>query len=259
MKHRTVKQITVAAVFFGFWFALGGLITWSAWPEPPAPTPTPRPVKELQAVSASFVRTSAKRADLWGVVLNPNSDAGARKLRFSFVLNEGAENEKTIPGESFILPGSRKYVVALDTDVSEDDFKVALKVEQPAWTFVPSDFSQPSLIVVSERSQVLKRGYDLFEYKGDLKNQSDLDYLKTEVVTVGFDGSGKVIGVHKTFLGSLRSLEVREFTAQWPILSGQEVKDVQAFPDVNVFEPDAVQRRQGTVEERDIPGGSGGQ
>lgn len=253
LRHRTKKQIIVAIVFFGFWGGLGTLVVWAVKPEPAPPTPTPRPVIALEAKGAVILRLPNGRADIVGRILNKNASAGSEDVRYAFVLRLGSDVVRAIPGRSSILPGREKVVVALDQDIAPEIQTAELTVEQPRWAFVSPDFTPPSIVLVDQTRRELPGSSPVFEVKGLLANQSDLDYTRVEVVTLGRDAGGEVVGVSQSFVGSLLARERREFTAQWPSRPNRPVVNIDVLSDVNVFRADAVQQRQGDLQLRDIP------
>lgn len=252
LKHRTVKQIVIACIFFGFWFGLGGLIYWATYTPPDALPPTPRAAQPLQIIGAKVVTTAQGKADLVGIIRNPNSDAGAVRFQYKFTVENNGQNIKTVTGESYILPSDQKYLTSFSNDIPVNS-TATLEILNPQWVFVGSNFSPPELVLINKPTNIISGPtYDTFQLKGLLANQSDVDYSRVEVTVVGFDSSGQIIGVSKTFMGSVLSSERREFTAEWPIRKGEQVADMKVLPEVNVFLPDAVQQRRGIQDIRDL-------
>jgi hypothetical protein len=210
----------------------------------------------LHVVSATVIPTARGRADIVGLVKNPNADAGAEQVRYQFTLRVGGSLVRSIDGDTYILPGRQKYVVAFNEEVPPGVASVDLRVEQPVWTFVGSEFKPPSLVLVNRTTRIISGTPEIFEVKGLLANEGDVDYLRVEVTTVGLDARGNILGMSHTFVGSLLALERREFTAQWPLPRGTEVATIVVLPDVNVFRPDAIQQRQGSLEIEDALRGS---
>jgi hypothetical protein len=253
MHHRTKKQIVIALIVFMFWGGVIGAGVWATREPPARPTPTPQTFSAPEVASVTVLRTSAGKADVVGLVKNPNADAGARSLRYEFVLSVDGAAVRTIPGETYVLPGRQKYVSALNQDVPPGRVTAELRLKDPQWVAVESGFRAPSIVLVNSSRRTVPGPPPVQEIKGLLANESDVDYLRVEVTVVGVDPKGDVIGIGQSFLGSLRSLERREFTAQWPLPAGAEVANVRVFPDVNVFRADAIQQRQGATEIRDVP------
>lgn len=252
MRHRTKKQIIIAIIFFGFWTGVFGLIYWATYTPPPPPAPTPRIAQSIQVVSSQIISVTSGKGDLVGLIRNPNSDAGAADVKFEFKVVADGQVVSTLPGETFVLPSQQKYVALFNQNIPSGA-TVSLNVTSPEWTFVDATFSQPSFVLINQTSNIISGDPDIYNYKGVLANQSDLDYYKVEVTAVGFDSQGQLIGVGKTFMGSLKSQERREFTAQWPLQKGDQVARVQTFPDINLFLSDAVEKREGEENLVDVP------
>lgn len=261
IKHRTVKQIVIASIFFGFWIALGSFGFWVNYTPPPAPTPTPKQVQALQVVSAKIISTAQGKGDLVGVIRNPNPNAGAVRFRYKFTISVANQNPQVVTGESFILPSDQKYLTAFNNDIPAGA-TATLEVSSPEWVFVDSSFTRPEIVLINKPTNIISGStIDTFQLKGLLSNQSNVDYARVEVTVIGTDARGEMIGASKTFMGSFLSAERREFTAQWPLQKGETVTDLKVVPEVNVFLPDAIQRRQGIQDIRDLqnlttPGGN---
>lgn len=253
LRHRTKKQIIIAVVFFSFWGGVFSLIVWALHDTPPPLAPASRQARALEVVSAHVLRTVPGRADLIGILRNTNPDAGAGDVRYTFVLRSGETILRSIPGRTFILPGRQKYVIAFNEEVPPETVTAELTVEQPPWTFVRGGFTPPSIILVNQSRRVIPGTPEIFTVKGLLANESNVDYLRVEVVTIGVDAEGAILGASQSFVGSLSSRERREFTAQWPLTPGQAVAQVIVLPDINIFRADAIQERQGSLDVRDVP------
>lgn len=254
LRHRTKKQIIIASCFFAFWIVLIALVVASRRAASPLPTPTPRLAQPLVVRSAKVIATGPGTGDIVGLLENPNADAGALRVKYRFAIRHPSGEPSAVDGETFILPGKQKYVAAFTTLVDPTS-AVDLTVEQPDWTFVGPGFYEPSLVLVDRSQRLVPGPVPTYEVRGRIVNRSDVDYLRVEVTTVGFDVSGQVVGISTTFLGSLRALEQRDFLAQWFLPPGAAVADVRVFPDVNVFRADAVQQREGSTDLRDVPRG----
>jgi len=254
LKHRTFKQIVIATIFFGFWSSLGALIFWLNYEPAPDGPGSGKEAQPLEVVDAKIIATSQGKADILGVIRNPNADAGASDVKFQLIVSNGGQVLQTIPGSTFILPNDEKYVMALNRDVPAGS-SVKLELKNPKWAFVDSTFRPPTLVVVNKPTRIIPGAVmDTFELKGLLANQSNVDYQKVQVGVVGLDAEGNVVGTGETFMGSLKSLERREFTVQWPLQKGKQVVTLKIHPEVNVFLSDAIQVREGLGQNPiDIP------
>jgi len=255
IKHRTYKQIVIGTIFCGFWLGLGGLIFWANYTPSSARPPAAKTAQALQVVSTKTIRTSGSKADLVGIIKNPNPNAGSVRFTYKFLMKRGGQITQTIGGESFILPSAQKYLISFGQDVSEDT-EISLEIGSTQWNFVDSTFSPPDLVLINKITNIIPGvDADTYQLKGLVANQSSVDYTKVVVTAIGLNDKGEIVGIGNTFMGSLVSLERREFTAQWPLQKGVQISDVKVFPEVNVFSPGAVQQREGAQDVRDVQTG----
>jgi hypothetical protein len=192
----------------------------------------------------------ADRAEAIVILYNPNPHVGLARFVYTFVFRDAAGQEVgRSRGEDYILPSERKFVVAFDVPVRETPREVDFRWEELNWIPTPDDFPAPRILLVSRRSRYLPGNPPRYEIKADLFNESTVDYQRVEVVAVGYDEQGKIIGAGKTFAGALRSRERREFTASWPLPYGRKVARTVAIPTVNLFREDAIIERYGPLVE----------
>lgn len=252
IKHRTYKQIVIGTIFLGFWLGLGGLIFWANYTPGTEVAPPQKTAEPLQVIATKSIHTSDTKADLVGIVKNPNPNAGSVRFIYRFLVKKGGQITQTIDGESFILPGAQKYLISFGQSIAEDA-EISLEINSTQWNFVDSNFSSPNLVLINKVTNIIPgTTTDTYQLKGLMANQSNVDYTKVFVTVIGLNDKGEIIGISNTFMGSLVSLERREFTAQWPLQKGAQVFDVKVFPEVNVFSSGAVQQREGTLDVRDI-------
>lgn len=250
MLRRLRKQLTVLAVIGSFFVAMFGLIVLIVYEPPPPPPPPPPTYQPLAVLSTGFFRAGPESADLYAIVRNPNANAGVRRVEYTFEARAGGAVIASQPGETFFMPGQEKPIVVIHAPVGGEMTDVALRFSSPEWVAVGPDFRVPSLIRVGERRLIREGPPALFEVKGVLANESGLDYLLVDVTAVGLGASGKILGVGRTFVGSLLSRERREYTVSWPLPAGAIISEVRVYPEVNVFSPKAVEppRRAPGVE-----------
>lgn len=255
--RRLRKQVTVILVLLMVFGGIAGLISLVSVlsEEPPPPPPPPPPTYEpLRAVSTAIFRVTAGRADLFALVRNPNAGAGARSVEYAFEVQSGGALSARVPGEAFFLPGQEKPLLALNVPAPPPGSALTVRFGDPDWAPVSPGFQSPSFATVSRSTRILDGPTPLYEVKGVLANESDLDYLVVEVSALGLAGDGSIVGAGKTFVGSLRAKERREYTVSWPLPPGRAVATVRVYPDVNLFSPLAVQPRAGTTD-IDLPRG----
>lgn len=247
VRRRLRKQLAVVAVVGSVLGGIIALLVMMVYEPPPPPPPPPPSYQDLVVRTAGLLRQdSGDRADLYAIVRNPNANAGVRAVDYTFEVGAGGQSVTQIRGRTYFMPGQEKPIVALNEMVLSEGTTVTMRFGDPDWVAVNPGFRPPSFVPVS-RTAALKQGAPSFyEVKAVLANESTLDYLTVEVTVLGLDAHGAVVGAGRTFVGSLRSGERREFTVSWPLPPGREVAEVRIVPEVNVFSQAAVQTRPGT-------------
>lgn len=245
MRRRLRKQLAVLAVLAAFFGGIGVLIFVAIYEPTPPPPPPPPTFAPLVVKSTAVFRASPDRVDLLAIVQNPNGNAGVRWVDYTLAVRAAGVIVATIPGRTFFLPGQEKPIVVLNAPASADADTVAIRFGDPDWVPVVPPFARPSFLTVSRTAKVRNGAAPVYEVKGVLANESDLDYLMVDVTGYGVDSGGSILGAGKTFVGSLLSRERREYTISWPLPEGRSVSEVRVFPEVNVFSPLAVQPRIG--------------
>lgn len=261
LRHRTMKQIVIAVIFFSFWGVIGGT-AWLVVREPaPLPTPTPREARPLEGREVYAVRTPDGKVDVIGMIVNTNTDAGAVNIPYAFRITQAGAEIHHIEGETYVLPSLPSYVTAFGLELPEGKIEVELEVGNPQWRFVAADFISPSIVRVTERKNIIPANPDLgrpelFEVKGLLANESPFGYQHVDIVAVGKDYSGEVVGFGATFAGEFLAGERREATIQWPVIPRKDVHTITWFASVNVFASDAVILSPGDPDPGIVPRGS---
>lgn len=224
---------------------IGALVVAVVYQPPTPPPPPPQTFVPLVVKSTAVFHASPDRVDLLAIVQNPNGNAGVRWVDYTLEVRAAGVTAATVPGQTFFLPGQEKSIVVLHVPAHRDANTVTIRFGNPEWVPVAPTFVRPSFLTVSRTARVRNGAVPEYEVKGILANESDLDYLMVDVTGYGVDADGSILGVGKTFVGSLQSRERREYTISWPLPEGRSVSEVHVFPEVNVFSPLAVQPRLG--------------
>lgn len=245
MRRRLRKQCAVLAVLAAFFSGIGALVVAVAYKPPPPIPPSPPTFTPLVVKSTAVFRAGPSLVDLLLIVQNPNGNAGVRWVDYTLDIRAAGVVVGSVPGTTFFLPGQEKPIVVLNVPAPPDANAVAIRFGNPDWVLVAPTFTHPSFLTVSRTAKLRDGVSPVYEVKGVIANESDLDYLMVDVTGYGVDADGSILGVGKTFVGSLLSRERREYTVSWPLPVGQAVSAVRVFPEVNVFSPRAVQPRFG--------------
>lgn len=245
MRRRLKKQLTIVSVVAAAVTAFGTGVFLVVFEPPPLPPPPPPTFEPLVVRSVRVFRSNANRLDLVAIVKNPNAHAGVRSADYTFEVRGERRVLGTVPGKTFFLPGQEKPLLVLNLSFPYAATDATLSLGNPEWVVVDPSFRGPSLVPVSRTSTVREGRPAIYQVKGVLANEGELDYLRVEVSALGFDVQGENIGGGRTFVGSLLAGERREFTLSWPLPEGKSVSVVQIYPEVNVFSRSAVQPRGG--------------
>lgn len=205
-------------------------------PPPAAALPSPLRIEQVEAVR------HGKTVDLVARLRNPNTEFGIRSVTgtFHLITDDGTElathNEKT-----YLLPGMIQYLVALDVPSPGSFAKVELTLSEPITATIPSTLILPSFAAFPRERTQFKTGDRLLEKQtGILRNTSNLNWERIEVIGVALDERDTVVGVSKTFLGALDSDPQNgdpqlEFSLQWPA-PARPTSRVIIWPTTNIFE-----------------------
>ena len=232
--RRTIKKVLYIALFVGilfsgaFLFIFPYLDFFSDPIEPP-------PVRESIVIESVDAIVHEGTVDIVARIRNPNPRAGVPDYIVTFVLldSEGKEIE-TISENTYLLPGSLKYLAVLDIKISGNLDRV--RVDQPVEPiFVDSKQSIPTFNSFIRGRTIKNIGTRRVEVqKGVVTNKGNLGFHRVDVSGVAFDAQNNVIGVGKTFIGELQAGEQREFTIEWPKPFADTAK-VIVLPDTNIY------------------------
>jgi len=238
--RRTTKQISYAALVVGIISLFVFLFVLPYFSLFQQEDTTPPTVRESIVIESIDAITHEGTVDIVALVRNPNPKAGVPDYTLVFVLLDVEGNEiETISEQTYLLPGSLKYVSVLDVAISKKLDKV--RVDQPADPiFVDSKQFIPTFNSFLRTRSIRNVGNRRVEIqKGIVTNTSDLGFRYVDVSGVAFDSKDNVVGVSKTFLGEVQAGEQREFTLQWPQPFVGTVK-VIVLPDTNIYRKDNV-------------------
>ncbi len=247
MRRRLRKQFAILAILAAFCGGIVALIVAIVYEPPPPPPPPPIAYADLVVSSTALFRSGSDRADLLAIVKNPNANAGVRKVPYTFEVRALDRVVGVVQGETFFLQGQEKPLAVINASVPTEGTDVSIRFGDPEWVPVGGEFRPPSLIVVSRLGGIRSGGeYATYAVKGVLANESELDFLTVEITALGLDDRGEVLGVGRTFIGSLVALERREFTVSWPLPPGRSIARTRGYPEVNIFSLSAIQPRPGS-------------
>lgn len=247
--RRVRKQLFYATLFFavvtGFVSALFVVIKGPAVPEISL-NARPPVFAAVELLEVSYVADDTT-VDAVARLYNPNPRAGVVEYPVTFILLDAqGETIAQRTETTYLLPGSIQYAVALNIPVRAKVAKVEVqRLESPLFVALPSTLTLPSFgTLLQERTQLQRGSTSIEQQVGLVTNNSTFDFQRVEVVVVGVNEIGRMVGVGKTFVGELKVGEQRQFTVQWPAAS-QASRQVVLLAATNIFKEENIIRAIG--------------
>lgn len=256
--RRRIKQGVYLGVFVAILFAIavaGGLLITQPW-NIATPTITPMPFDPIaleRAVVIPHVRsTGAKTIDIVAQLRNPNARAGIGSYPITLTVTGSRGEELAVKQEeTFLLPGALQYVVLTDIPIARQSTVSQVVVDMPddpEFIEVPAEIPIPRFQTFLRERTTRTIGQEQIETQvGLVTNDSTFDWEEVQVTVVALDANRDIIATGKTFLGTLRAGEQREFSTQWP-KGASQIQQVIAIPVTNMFSPENVVKTLGNPE-----------
>ncbi|MFZ2188263.1 MAG: hypothetical protein WAV73_01720 [Candidatus Moraniibacteriota bacterium] len=198
-------------------------------------------VKELTTGEMGVTESSiVGEYDFYGVVVNPNSVYGSKHFTYQIKFKDEtgaliAEKQ----GESFILPGDKKYIIENNIKLSKFPTSILFSVADPEWVELDELYEKPDLKVVSKTYNEISSGTGFSEAKGLLQNRSPFDFSVIKIKVILRDSENKIIALNATEMRTVKSGEDRDYRAFWLGRFPGEVASVENQIEVNVFDSEA--------------------
>lgn len=236
--YRRIKQSVYGALYLGLaallLFVVIVLIRRAfVTPAPPSAVALPSPLSVEQVAAVRHGGT----VDLVARLRNPNTEFGIRSVTGTFrMLTDNGTELATHSETTYLLPGMIQYLIALDIPSPGSFATVELMLNEPTTATVPSTLTLPSFASFPRERTQFKSGSRIIEEQtGILRNASNLDWERIEIIGIALDERDTVVGVSKTFLGALKGGSQLEFTLQWPA-PARATSRVILWPTTNIFE-----------------------
>jgi hypothetical protein len=178
--------------------------------------------------------------DFYGVVANPSNFYGSK--RFDYQIKFKDENGLILgekQGDSFILPGDKKYIIENNIKLSKFPTSIDFSVSNFEWVEVDDLYKKPDLRVVNRTYNEISSGVGFSEAKGLLQNRSPFDFALIKIKVILRDANDKIIALNATEMRTVKSGEDRDYRAFWPSRFPGEMSNVESQIEVNVFDSDA--------------------
>lgn len=171
-------------------------------------------------------------------VENPNAELGLSDFSYEIVLKDiSGLRIASSSGRSYILPGEKKYVtiIGLKVDGVNEPVYMDVNLGEQKWQGVTK-----SIKGVQLNANVIKYGKvpgsDTTEVQAIVRNESDYDFDKVNIVVVVRNEEGRIIALNATEKNTMRSKEERDFRLVWPYVVGGDVSRVTVEGYANILD-----------------------
>jgi hypothetical protein len=186
----------------------------------------------------SIVTGGGSTYDVIAKIYNPNDSIGAREFKYVFSLKDASGAVvASKEGMSFILPVDTKYVAELGIETINNSVPVSAEIviSDSQWTSLGT-IEKPALGVYSKKFDKAAMG-EGSQAEGLLRNESNYDLNKIQLVIVLRGSDGKIVGVNKTEKNVVRVKEQRDFRITWPYALPGSVQKMEVDTQSNVLDP----------------------
>ena len=194
----------------------------------------------IQIVKSGKIDLGNNKSDFWAEIKNPNDEYGVSKLEYSFILKKSNGEEFRENGETFILPGDEKRYVLLfemSSDYELQRFEINQDLE---WTSL-SKFVLPELVTRNTEIGYSSKAGNAFTVFSTLTNASTVNLKNIEVIAILKDDKDEIIGVNKTLIRDVLTLESRDFEMTWDNeVSGSSIFNTKIYAQSNVLSNDSL-------------------
>jgi len=217
----TGARIFKQSAFLLIFLIIIGLFSFFVWrissSEPVVIAPTPTPLFSIETLSTKILKVGDSGYDILIKARNPNPLAGVARADYSISLIGQDDTEVgTVSGYTYFSPGQTKFIVVSPIDSTKE-------IKDAIVSFNPENWSEDLKISPSSISLIPLK-YDLSfasvpgsfaSVKGTLRNVSDYNLNKVDLVVMLFDKNGEVFRVGRSSLRTLLAKENRDFSITW--------------------------------------------
>ena len=217
-------------------------------------------LKDIQTEWVEVIRLKTGVYDLAAKVQNPNPNYGLSRFYYTFKLldvNDALVKEQA--GDSFILPGQTKYLIAGSVPASEGVVRAELVIKSPTktdWQKLNQQYQQPDIYVFDKQFSFLEGQTALARAAGTVKNSSHFDFDRIYVSIILFGSQKQVLGVNQTQVWTVLSGEERYFSALWFTPINEPVAFFDIMAETNPLVVDNFLIRFGEAEKFQAQGAS---
>lgn len=264
MEKRNKKRIVIISIYLLIAASIAGGIYFSKKPEPTCfdglqngneegvdcggsclRVCSINATQDISVEKTGFIPgSSSARFDVYSEISNPNSFLGGKRFSYEFSLRDASGNiiaAKT--GNSFILPGEKKYLIEHNLESETPPAEAMLNVKNVEWVEFQDYQEKPQLKIINRQYRETNSETVFSEAAGLLKNESPFDFNKIKVKVALKDGNGEIIALNSTEMNTVKSGEDREFKVVWPSRFPGSVSNMEFQSEVNVFESESFVKR----------------
>lgn len=199
----------------------------------------PEHAANLVIAETAFLPVSQGIFSAYAHVVNPNSDWSAWSVDYQFVFKDsGGRVLNAARGQSFLLPGSSRFVAEPRVELSATPARVEFIVISVRWTNKVPEANPEFAILQKQWGDIDGK----FFVEGSVKNPYSFLIKKVNIAVIIFDSANKrVLAVNRTAAADLQPFEERYFRMLWPTLQRSLLPpafgQIQVRADVNPLEP----------------------
>lgn len=176
-------------------------------------------------------------ADILGEIENPNSNFGSKKFEYQFDFKDAAGNVFfSKMGESYILPGEKKYIIENNVAIPQKPDVLKLKILSSDWIEFNDFYEKPQMKIINKQYNETNSGPVFGEALGILKNESPFDFNLIKIKVILRDAADKILALNSTEMRTVKSGEEREFKVLWPNKFSGAVAKMEVQSEVNIFD-----------------------
>lgn len=191
----------------------------------------------LSVVEKAITSGGGKTFDAVVRIQNPNPSLGLSNFSYELVLKDmSGKRIGSSSGSTYILPGEKKYVIANGITVDGTDQPVYMDVNlgEQKWINVNDSLRGVQISTRGVRYGKIQ-GSEGTEVQDVIRNDSDYEFKKVNIVVIVRNPEGKIIALNSTEKNTVRPKEEREFRLTWPYDVGSDSSHVEVEAYANIL------------------------
>lgn len=186
-------------------------------------------------------------------IINKNLDLAAKNVQYEikFLAPDGSEAAPSERGRFYILPNSRKFLVAPKILSQTSIVSVNLIFPQAIFWQKKTELPEVKLIASQPKGsdQLSPPGFAL---EGGVQNSSPYFVKEIKLTFLLYGVGGKIIGASQRSEFDIKPYERRDYKQIWSGISGRNVVRAEAIAETNLLD-----KANLTIPETNNPGGAG--